>query len=83
MQVSNRVAMEELMSCILWVWLCMQDLGQELEKRNITKEAEATKIVDAGLEQMPGVSSSTTSFPTAELTPREVGTILALCNFER
>ncbi|CAM9259884.1 unnamed protein product [Pylaiella littoralis] len=51
-----------------------QDLGLELEKRNITNEAEVTKIVDAGLEQMPGVSSSTTFFPTAELTPREVVT---------
>lgn len=49
-----------------------QDLGLELEKRNITKEAEASKIVDAGLEQMPGVSSSTTILPTPELTPREV-----------
>lgn len=49
-----------------------QDLGLELEKRNITKEAEVTKIVDAGLDQMPGVSSSTTFLPTPELTPREV-----------
>lgn len=51
-----------------------QDLGLELEKRNITKEAEAAKIVDAGLDQMPGVSSSTTFLPNQELTPREVGT---------
>lgn len=49
-----------------------QDLGLELEKRNITKEAEVTKIVDAGLDEMPGVSSSTTFLPTPELTPREV-----------
>lgn len=49
-----------------------QDLGLELEKRNLTKEAEVTKIVDAGLDQMPGVSSSTTFLPTTELTPREV-----------
>lgn len=50
-----------------------QDLGLELEKRNLTKEAEVTKIVDAGLEQMPGVTSSTTFLPTPDLTPREVG----------
>lgn len=49
-----------------------QDLGLELEKRNLTKEAEVTKIVDAGLDQMPGVSSSTTILPNPELTPREV-----------
>lgn len=49
-----------------------QDLGLELEKRNITKEAEVANIVDAGLEQIPGVSSSTTVFPNSELTPREV-----------
>ncbi|CAM9976453.1 unnamed protein product [Scytosiphon promiscuus] len=51
-----------------------QDLGLELEKRNITKEAEVANIVDAGLEQIPGVSSSTTLFPNSELTPREVVT---------
>eukprot|EP00752_Nemacystus_decipiens_P003796 g3492.t2 len=51
-----------------------QDLGLELEKRNITKEAEAAKIVDAGLDQMPGVSSSTTILPNPDLTPREVVT---------
>lgn len=52
--------------------LCTQDLGLELEKRNITKEAEAKKIIDAGLEQMPGVTSSATFLPSSELTPREV-----------
>ncbi|CBJ28812.1 conserved unknown protein [Ectocarpus siliculosus] len=51
-----------------------QDLGLELEKRNITKEAEAKKIIDAGLEQMPGVTSSATFLPSSELTPREVVT---------
>lgn len=59
-----------------WPWhngaLCTQDLGLELEKRNITKEAEAKKIIDAGLEQMPGVTSSATFLPSSELTPREV-----------
>ncbi|CAM9154066.1 unnamed protein product [Ascophyllum nodosum] len=49
-----------------------QDLGLELEKRNITKKAEVTKIVDKGLEALPGVTSSTTFTPSSDLTPREV-----------
>eukprot|EP00903_Cladosiphon_okamuranus_P017509 g16127.t1 len=62
-----------------------QDLGLELEKRNLTKEAEVTKMVDAGLDQMPGVSSSTTILPNPDLTPREVVTSVleALKNNER
>lgn len=51
-----------------------QDLGLELEKRNISKEADVTKIVDEGLEALPGVSSTSTFVPTSDLTPREVVT---------
>ena len=43
----------------------------ELEKRNISKEADVTKIVDEGLEALPGVSSTYTFVPTSDLTPRE------------
>lgn len=31
------------------------------------------EIVDAGLDELPGVSSSTTFLPNEDLTPREVG----------
>lgn len=38
----------------------------------MSKGAEVAKIVDEGLDAMPGVSSSTTVMPTPDLTPREV-----------
>ncbi len=57
---------------LLHVRTTAQDLGLELEKRNLTKEAEVAEIVDAGLDELPGVTSSTTVLPNEELTPREV-----------
>ena len=50
-----------------------QDLGLELQKRNITQQREATtKEIDDGLESLPGVSSATTFVPSSDLTPRDV-----------
>lgn len=37
----------------------------------MSKEADVTKIVDEGLEALPGVSSINTVVPTSDLTPRE------------
>lgn len=58
-----------------------QDLGLELEKRNISKEAEVSEIVDAGLEALPGVSSTTTFMPNPDLTPREVTALENTCDY--
>lgn len=49
-----------------------QDLGLELKKRNLTRDAEETKEILEGLDALPGVSASTTVLPSQDLTPREV-----------
>lgn len=41
----------------------------------MSKGAEVAKIVDEGLDAMPGMSSSTTVMPSPDLTPREVSTM--------
>lgn len=58
------------------MWLFVdQDLGLELEKRNITKKPEATEIVENELEALPGVTSSNTFMPSSDLTPREASAV--------
>lgn len=52
----------------------LQDLGLELEKRNISSREEVSRIVDEGLDALPGVSSFNTVMPSSDLTPREVMT---------
>lgn len=60
--------------------LMRQDLGLELQKRNITQQREATKKeVDDGLESLPGVSSATTFVPSSDLTPRDVSRCFRWC----
>lgn len=59
--------------CLCCCFCLLQDLGLELEKRNITQEMRARKRdINDGLESLPGVSSTTTVVPSAELTPRDV-----------
>lgn len=71
--------------CLICWQICLvdaQDLGLELEKRNITKKAEVTEIVENELEALPGVTSSNTFMPSSDLTPREASATTVLTDVQ-